>query len=167
MKKLLCSLKQNINYKNKKILKFYLLIFSLLNLIYVCLEIYNLKLRESFSSLGNSFPLIKETYPSEFIISTNISKANNIIVYIIFCINLFCFIMLINKKFNINAKQFLIIHIVFLFLASLISYILAAIFLVPIGNLIEQLFTSYLITFIVSIYFIVKTVYRKIKSFIN
>lgn len=167
MKNLLYSLKQNINYKNNKFFKFYLLIFFLLNLTYVCLETYKFKLNEPFSSLGNSLSLIKETYPLDFIISTNISKVNNIIVYLIFCINLFCLIMLINKKFNVNAKQFLTIHIAFLFFASIISYVLSIIFLAPIGNLIEQLLTAYLITFIVLIYYILKTVYRKIKSLIN
>lgn len=167
MKNLSSSLKQNINYKNNKFFKLYLFIFSLLNLIYVCLEIYNFKLRESFSSLGNSLSLIKEKYPSEFIMSTNISKVNNIIVYLIFFINLFCFIILIKKKFNVKGKQFLTIHTIFLFVNSLISYILAAIFSVPIGNLIEQLFISYLITFIVLMYFIVKIIYRKVKLFIN
>lgn len=164
MKNLSSSLKQNVSCKNNKFFKLYLLFFSLLNLIYVCLEIYNSKLRDSFSSLGNSLLLIKEKYPSEFIMSTSISKVNNIIVFLIFFINLFCFIILIKKKFNVKEKQFLIIHIIFLFVNSLISYILATIFSVPIGNLIEQLFTSYLTTSIVLMYLIVKTINRKIKT---
>lgn len=164
MKFQLCDFKKITNLKINNFFKLYLLIFSFLNFTYTCLEIHNFKLKSLFSSLGTSLMLIKETYPLEFIRSVNITKANDIIYYLIICINLFCLIMLINKKFNINTKQFLITHFIYLFFIFFINYILSIIFSAPIGNLIVQLLPAYKITFIISIYYIIKTLYKKIGS---
>lgn len=163
MKNLMYSLKQNINFKNNKFFKFYLLSFSLLNLTYLCLEIYKFKLWETFS-------LIENIQPSDYNMSMNISGVNNTIETIMIFVNLFCLVMLIvkkfNIKFNINTEQFLTIHIFYLFFTSIFSYILSIIFSVTIGNLIEQLLTAYVITFTVLIYYILKTLHEKIKSLV-
>jgi uncharacterized membrane protein len=161
--------KNIISLKENSFLKLYLLILFMLNFTYICLVLYNFKLKKLFSSLGsNSLFLIKETYPLEFIKSINISKINDIIYCLIIGINLFCLIILINKKlstkFNINTKQFLITHYIYLLFIFLANYVFSIIFSAPIGNLTAQLFPACIITLAVSICYILKILYKKIQQ---
>lgn len=151
MKKMLYNLKKNINLNNSKFYKLYLSIFSLLNLAYLSLEIYKFKLWKSFS-------LMEEIQPLNYNKTMSITHANGVIERLMICVNLLCLIILIIKKNNINTKQFLTIHIVYLFFASIFSYILSIIFSTTIGNLIEQLFAAYTMTFVVLLYYILKNI---------
>lgn len=155
------------NSKVNNFLKPYLLIFSFLNFLYVFLELYNFKLKEIFSSLGNSLFLIKETYPVEFARSANICKTNAIIYHLIIGINLFYLIVLISKKyktkFNIDVKKCLTIHFIYLIVIFLINYILSIIFSAPIGNLNVQLLPACEIILILLLYYAIKALYGKIK----
>lgn len=153
------------NLKINKFFKFYLLIISLLNLTYIVLETYSFKLGNLFSSLGtDSLFTIKETYPMEFTMRENIQKINNAVVYLILLVSLFCLLRIIMKKFDsTEIKQFLIVNSVYLLFAVLISYILSAVFLAPIGNLMTQLISVCEVTAIVLICCIVKILYGKVR----
>lgn len=157
MKCLIQNLKENINLKNNKFLKLYLLILSLFNIAYLFTEIYKPILRKMF---------LLDGYLQHYELAKifKVGKINNIIEYIIICINLFFLIRLIIKKTNPNVKQFLIINFTYSVIASLISYILSIIFSLPIGNLTQQLFATYEITFLVLIYYIIKTLCTKFKK---
>ena len=153
--------------RTNKFVRFYLLIAFILNFTYTCLEVYNFKLKTLFSSLGdNSLFTIKETYPVEFIRSMNISKINNIIYFLIICINLFYLITIINEKlktkFDIHVKKCLLYYFVYLLFIFLINNIFSVTSLAPIGNLLIQLLPASIVIIISVLYYSIKTVYIKI-----
>lgn len=152
MKSLLIKLKNNINLKSNPFLKLYLPILILLNILYLCLEVYKSKI--------TSILLLKDKLQeSDFTKLTKISNTNNVLEYLIILIFFTYVIKLLLKRQSI--QQFLILHMALLPLFALVSYIISVAFSAPFGNLTQQYVILAIATIIIFIYYISKTLLKK------
>lgn len=143
------------DFKENKFLKLYLILFSLLDLIYLYFVVH-----KSQYAQKNSLEGTIEIYHYNYL--ANISKITNFLESLIMLICPFYLTRVIIKKDKIKIRQFLIIHFALLIGFTFISYLVSIVFSAPVGNLTQLLFIPYEITFIVSIYFVVNMFYKKI-----
>lgn len=149
MKKFIQDLKED------KFLKLYLFLFFLLDLIYLYFEISKSQYIERNSLEG----LIDA---SQYQYLANISKTTIFIEGLIVLLCLIYLTKVIMKKDKENIKKFLITHFIILPVFIFISFLLSNAFSVPIGNLIQQLYIPYKMTFIALIYFGVKMLQKRV-----
>ncbi|MBC8590910.1 hypothetical protein [Wansuia hejianensis] len=149
MKKFIQDLKED------KFLKLYLFLFFLLDLIYLYFEISKSQYIERNSLEG----LIDA---SQYQYLANISKTTIFIEGLIVLLCLIYLTKVIMKKDKENIKKFLITHFIILPVFIFISFLLSNAFSAPIGNLIQQLYIPYKMTFIALIYFGVKMLQKRV-----
>lgn len=149
MKQLIC------NFKENKLLKLYFLIFSFINIIYLYFE-------ESKSQYVQGHLLEGMIEMHQYQHLTQISKVTSLLELLIVLIYLSYLIKAFIKKDRLSIKEFLVINFIFLSFLFIINYLISIIFSAPIGNLTQQLFIPYGITFAILIYFTVIMVYKKI-----
>ncbi|WP_425449259.1 hypothetical protein [Dethiothermospora halolimnae] len=157
MKKTIYSFRDSINLKNNKILKLYLLISFLLNLTYLFLKVYK-------DRLSKKLALTENLEPSEFMKVFRINDISVNIESIFIVITLICLFIFAIKKYDI--KQFFAVNFTYLVLFSTISFIVSNIFEIHFTSLIEQFIVVFQITVIVFIFYIIKTIFKKVKLFL-
>ncbi len=142
------------DFKGNKLLKLYLIFFSLINLIYTYFKVSKSLYIQRYR-LGGTI----EKYQFEYL--SNITKITNFLELLIILIYLIYFIRVIMKKDKTDTRNFLIINFsFFMFLISII-YLVSVIFSVLFWPLAMLLYAPLAITFIFLIYSIIKMLYKK------
>lgn len=143
------------DFKENKFLKLYLILFSLINLIYTYFGVSKSLYIQKYSLRGTI-----EKYQFEHL--SNISKVTNLLESLIILIYLVYLIKVIMKKDKMNIKHFIIFNFgLFMVLAS-INYLVSVVFSVPFWPLTMLFYTPLAITFIFLIYFIINMLYKKV-----
>lgn len=155
---LLIKLKNYIDFKDNKLVKFYLLFFYILNVIYLYLEISNNKLAKLF----NAYPEQQEFY---FIKMQNITNQTSFTVNLLMIINVIYLLLSLikyrNKKYK-GVNEYLIISFISLLSIKIISSILHVI--LSTNYLLEPTFLVTEITIVVLIITLIKIAYKFLLS---
>lgn len=143
---------------NTTFIRLYLLIFYILNAIYLSLELYKFRLREL--SLSNEEQ--NKIYFTEIL---NLSNITTTLESLIFTLNLtFLIVGLIKDRYrtqkNINITKYFITNVICVCSMIIISFLLSAIFSVSAGNLFQQVISIFFITVIILVRFIIITAYK-------
>lgn len=141
------------NFKRYKGLRYYLLFLTLINSIYLFIEIYKSQYIEKYSLNGR---IEKEHY--QYI--SNLSKTSNILVIFMILICLAYLVVLFVQKNKVNEIKHFLPNLIFCIVFTCVSYFISFVFTIPIGNLIQQLVILYGTTIIVLLYY----TFNKIKS---
>lgn len=149
MKKVISSLKENI------FLKLYLLLFSLINFAYVFFEV----LKSRYVQRNLLTTTIEEKH---FEYLSRISSIMSFLEILLISLLLIYLIITFLKKYKLNIKNFIIINFSLFISLFLINYIVSFVFSAPSGNLIQQLIIPFVVTVLISIYFTITTLYKKI-----
>lgn len=143
---------------NTTFIRLYLLIFYILNAIYLSLELYKFRLRELFLSNEEQ----NKIYFTEIL---NLSNITTTLESLIFTLNLtFLIVGLIKDRYrtqkNINITKYFITNVICVCSMIIISFLLSAIFSVSAGNLFQQVISIFFITVIILVRFIIITAYK-------
>ena len=141
------------NFKKYKGSRYYFLFLTLINSIYLFIEISKFQYIERYSLNGQ---IQKEHY--QYI--SNLSKMNNILETFMVLICLAYLVAFFVQKNKVDGIKHFLINFIFCIIFTCISYFISFIFAISIGNLIQQLVILYGITMIVLLY----NIFNKIKS---
>ena len=142
--------------KESKLLKLYLIIFSLINLVYVYFATSK-SLYIQKHSLGGTI----EKHQFEYL--SSISKVTNFLELLIILICITYLIKVVIKKDKIDAKLFVIMNFASVIILAFNSYLVSIIVAVPFWPLVLILYFPLAITFIFFIYLIIK-IFRNITN---
>lgn len=152
MRDLLIKLKNYVNFKSK-LVKLYLLSFYILNIIYLCLEVYKNKLYKLF----HAYPDQQKFYFDKISAISNITIWVGSILLIINVMYLVLNLIKYKDKKYTGVNEYLIISIISLLSVKIVSIILLAVF--STYYLLEQNIGVTQVTLIVLIYTLIKRAY--------
>ncbi|MDF2878153.1 MAG: hypothetical protein K0S30_1249 [Clostridia bacterium] len=143
---------------NTTFIRLYLLIFYILNAIYLTAELYKFRLRELFLSNEEQ----NKIYFTEIL---NLSNITTTLESLIFIINLtFLIASLIKDRYriqqSINITKYFITNVICVCSIIIMGLILSALFSVSAGNLFQQVIYIFFITVILLVRFIIITAYK-------
>lgn len=148
MKQAISSIKENIS------LKIYLISFSVINFMYVFLELSKARYIKE-NSLGSTI----SEYHFKYL--ENISNMSNYLEILIIALFAIYLVVVFIKKDKLHIKNFILINFSFFVILFLINYIVSLIFSASSGNATQQLIIPFIVTFLVIIYFIIAKLYKR------
>lgn len=151
MKQLIC------NFKENKLLKLYILMFSVINIIYLYFQVSKTQYVRGHLIEGTI-----EMHQYQYL--AQISKVTSFLEISIILIYLAYLIKVLIKKDILNITQFLAINFIFMIVIISVSYLISVIFSAPVGNLTQQLLMPSEITYKISICLIAIKIYKEIRK---
>ena len=148
MKQAISSIKENI------FLKIYLISFSVINFAYVFFEVSKARYIKE-NSLGSTIAEHNFKYLESI---SNISSYLEMLILAVFAIYL---LVAFIKKDKLHIKDFILINFSFFAILFLVNYIVSLGFSAYSGNATQQLIIPFIGTFLVMIYFIIATLYKR------
>ena len=148
MKQAISSIKENI------FLKIYLISFSVINFAYVFFEVSKARYIKE-NSLGSTIAEHNFKYLESI---SNISSYLEMLILAVFAIYL---VVAFIKKDKLHIKDFILINFSFFAILFLVNYIVSLGFSAYSGNATQQLIIPFIGTFLVMIYFIIATLYKR------
>ena len=148
MKQAISSIKESI------FLKIYLISFSVINFVYVFFEVSKARYIKE-NSLGSIIAEHNFKYLESI---SNISSYLEMLIIAVFSIYL---VVAFIKKEKLQLKNFILINSSFFVILFLVNYIVSLSFSASSGNATQQLIIPFILTFLVMIYFIIATLYKR------
>ncbi|WP_313758974.1 hypothetical protein [Tissierella sp.] len=142
------------NFKRYKGLRYYSLFLTLVNSIYLFIEIYKFQYIEIYSLNGQ---IQKEHY--QYI--SNLSNMTNALAIFMVLIYLVYLVVFLVQKNKINVINYFLVHFIFCIVFTCVSFLISFIFAIPIGNLIQQLVILYGAAIIALLYNILNMLYKR------
>ena len=147
-------------FKQSRVFRLYLMLLSLLSMVYVAIEIYKAKiskpllLKAEITQLEFMELATLSTYAYYF--ESALATLSVIGVFLIFI-----------KKYRPFLTSFIVIQLAYLVALFMLSNVLSWIFVAPIGNLTQHLIAPFILTVGMLIYFLVTTVKTKNVTLFN
>lgn len=152
MKRIICEFKEN------KMLKLYLMIFTAINIVYLYFEVSKARYIQVNNILDGSVVV------DQFQHLAQISTITSFFEWIIILIYLGYLIKVLVRKDRLDTGQFLGMNFVLIIFLGAANYVVALVSLAPVGNLIQQLLIPFEITYKLSIGLIGIKIYKKVRG---
>ena len=146
------------DFRKNKVLKFYVIIFAAINIIYLYFEILKSQYIQKHQLLEGTLGV------DQFQYLARISKVTSFLEVIIILIYLGYMIKVLFKKDILNMKQLVSMNFILFTCIVILNGMVSFVFSAPVGNLMQPLFIPSQITFMVLICLIGIEIYIKIRK---